>query len=110
MSRSNLSELRDAIVGVIAAEKAYNVPALCVRLGLDEGDASEAMSSKARYASTRLAKLPAQDLLQVARTLLDEDEDFELREAADRMAERGTPPVSDLTRRKLLTVYDVSVA
>jgi hypothetical protein len=56
---SNFSELREAIASVIAIEKAHNVPALCVRLGLDDGEESEAMSSKARYASSRLAKLPA---------------------------------------------------
>ncbi|HEX8127079.1 MAG TPA: abortive infection family protein [Allosphingosinicella sp.] len=108
MSRVQVSELREAIVAVIAAEKAYNVPALCVRLGLDDGDTSEAMSSKARYASTRLAKLPADRLIAVARALLEEGDDFGLREAADRIAERATSPISDLTRRRLLSVYDGS--
>lgn len=106
MSRAKLSELREAIVGVITAEKAYNVPALCARLGLDDGEVSEAMSSKARYASTRLAKLPTDRLVAVARVLLDETNDFALREAIDVIAERNTPPVSDLTRRRLLRVYD----
>lgn len=106
MSRAQLSELRDAIAGAIAAEKAYNVPALCVRLGLDEGEESEAMSSKARYASTRLAKLPADRLVGVAHVLLEETDDFGLREAADRITERETPPISDLTRRRLFSVYD----
>jgi hypothetical protein len=106
MSRVQLSELRESIAGVISAEKAYNVPALCVRLGLDDGEVSEAMSSKARYASARLAKLPTDKLVAVARTLVEETNDFGLREAVDLIAERGTPPVSDLTRRRLLGVYD----
>ena len=108
MNRVQLSELRDAIAGAIAAEKAYNVPGLCVRLGLDDGEASEAMSSKARYASTRLAKLPAESLVGVARVLVEETGDLALREAADRVAERETPPISDLTRRRLLSVFDGS--
>ena len=102
------NELRETIAGVIATEKAYNVPALCVRLGLDDGEESEAMSSKARYASSRLAKLPADRLVAVARALLEEANDFGLREAVDLIAERGTQPISDLTRRRLLTVYDGS--
>jgi hypothetical protein len=106
MSRAQLSELREAIAGVIATEKAYNVPALCVRLGLDGGEVSEAMSSKAHYASTRLAKLSTDSLVSVARALLEETDDFALREAVDLIAERNTPPVSDLTRRRLLRVYD----
>jgi hypothetical protein len=74
-----------------------NVPALCVRLGLDDGEVSEAMSSKARYASARLAKLPIDRLIAVARALLEETDDFALREVTDRIAERDTPPISDLT-------------
>lgn len=101
-------DLREAIARVIATEKAYNVPALCVRLGLDDGDESEAMISKARYASSRLAKLPADRLVSVARALLEETDDFGLRKAADRLAERDMPPVSDLTRRRLLGVFDDS--
>lgn len=108
MSRVQLSELREAIAGVIAVEKAYNFPALCVRLGLDDGEESEAMSSKARYASTRLAKLPADRLVAVAQALLEESDDFRLREAANRITERDTPPISDLTRRRLIAVYDGS--
>jgi hypothetical protein len=42
----------------------------------------------------------------VARVLLEETDDFGLREAADRTAERETPPISDLTRRRLLGVDD----
>lgn len=106
MSRVPLSELRAAIASAIAVEKAYDVPALCVRLGLDKGEESEAMRSKARYASTRLAKLPAHRLIEVARLLLNEADDFGLREATNRVAERETPPISDLTRRRLISVYD----
>jgi hypothetical protein len=106
MRRVQLSELRDAIASVIAVEKAYNVPALCVRLGLDEGEVSEAMSSKARYASTRLAKLPAERLIGVAKALLEETNNFGLSEALAMITERDTPPISDLTRRRLLSVYD----
>lgn len=65
------------------------------------------MSSEARYASTRLAKFPADGLVAVAQALLEETNDFGLREATHRIAERETPPVSDLTRRRLLGVLVV---
>lgn len=106
MSRAQITELRDAVASVIAAEKAYNVPALCVRLGLDDGEESEAMSSKARYASARLAKLPVDGLISVARALLEETDDFALREITNLIAERDTPQISDLTRRRLLSVFE----
>lgn len=103
---AQLASLRSAIAEVIAKEKAYNVPALCVRLGLDTGDVSEAMQSKARYANMRLASLPSDALVEVAEKLLKDSEDFYLREMLNRISERGTPPISELTRRRLLGVFD----
>jgi hypothetical protein len=109
MTTIQLNDLRDTIAGTIASEKAYDVPALCVRLGLEEGEESEAMRSKARYASARLMSLPEDRLLQIARTLLEDREDFGLREVVDKFSERGTPAVSELTRRRLFGVFDGEV-
>ncbi len=106
MDRGLLNDLRTAIADVIAREKAYNVPALCVRLGLGEGEESEAMRSKFRYASARLAAEPADRLVAVARILLDEEHDFGLAELLAKATEAGTPKVSDLTRRRLLGLFD----
>lgn len=106
MNSVKLIDLRDAIASVIANEKAYNVPALCVRLGLDDGEEAEAMRSKVRYASARLAALAGDRLVKVAHTLLAESEDFGLREIVNKISERGTPPVSELTRRRLLGVFE----
>ncbi len=106
MSRIQVRELRNVIAGVIASEKAYDVPALCVRLGLEDGEVSEAMGSKARYASARLAKLSVERLVAVADALLSESDDFVLREARNHVIEGEFPVVSDLTRRRLLSVFD----
>lgn len=106
MNRGMLNDLRNTIADVIAREKAYNVPALCVRLGLDEGEEAEAMRSKFRYASARLAAVPANRLVAIARTLLEEEDDFGLAELLAKVTEEGTPPVSELTRRRILAAYD----
>lgn len=108
MSHIYIRDLRQIVAGVIAEEKAYNVPALCVRLGLADGEESEAMSSKARYASSRLAKLSAEKLVKVANDLLIEDYDFNLLEAVDRVTELGTASISELTRRRLISLYNGS--
>jgi hypothetical protein len=51
--RARLESLREAIADAIATEKSYNVPALCVRLGLlaqaGEEDKAEAFRSKRAY-------------------------------------------------------------
>lgn len=91
MSRIQVRELRNVIAGVIASEKACDVPALCVRLGLEDGEVSEAMGSKARYASARLAKLSVDRLVAFAEELLSEADDFVLREARNHVIEAEFP-------------------
>lgn len=106
MSRGLLNELRNILADVIAREKAYNVPALCVRLGLEAGEESEAMRSKFRYASARLASVRGDRLIAIARLLLEEEHDFGLAELLAKVSEAGTSAVTELTRRRLLAVFD----
>lgn len=67
-----IRELRTEIANAISDHKAYDVPGVCVRLGLEGGNSSEAFNSKFRYAMSRLVSLPAEDLLAMAKTLLQE--------------------------------------
>jgi len=106
MNRGLLNELRNSLADVTAREKAYNVPALCVRLGLEAGNESEAMRSKFRYASARLASVPGDGLIAIARLLLEEEHDFGLAELLAKVSEAGTPPVTELTRRRLIAGFD----
>ena len=53
-----LETLRDAIAEALwAAVSAPSLPAACVRLGLRDGDASEAMHSKRKYVRARITSL-----------------------------------------------------
>jgi len=106
MNRGLVNELRNSLADVISREKAYNVPALCARLGLDAGDESEAMRSKFRYASARLASLAADRLVAIAKLMLEEEHDFGLAELVAKVFEAGTPAVTELTRRRLLAGFD----
>lgn len=106
MNRGLLNELRTTLADVIAREKAYNVPALCVRLGLDAGEEPEAMASKFRYASARLASVSSERLVAIARLLLDDEHDYDLAELLAKVTEMGAPAVSQLTRRRLLAGFD----
>ena len=58
--------------------KAYDLPNLCVRLGLESGTESEAMSSKRMFMSKRLAGLDEARLRGVARDLAEDIENPEL--------------------------------
>jgi hypothetical protein len=98
--------IRTRAAEVIAGEKAYDVPALCSKLGLAPGDVDEAMRSKFKYAHSRLMNVPAAKLLQITRAVLEEEHDFALAELVAKAQEHGGPEVSALTRRRILGVFE----
>lgn len=67
-----LIELRDGIVEVIAAsEKAYDVPTICVSLGLDPGTEQEAFSSKRVYVRSRIITKSLSELVDLGEKVLE---------------------------------------
>ncbi|WP_425964210.1 hypothetical protein [Rhizobium nepotum] len=98
--------LRTKLADAIAGFKAYDVPGVCLRLGLNEGSADEAFNSKFKYARTRLADVDAQAALGMARKLLEEVESFDLAEIVAKIDELETPSVSEVTRRRIVAVFE----
>jgi hypothetical protein len=96
-----VKSIRTRAAEVIAGAKAYDVPALCVRLGLSEGSEDEAMHSKFKYAHSRLMEMSPDAVLKVARALLSEEQDFDLAEYLAKADELGTRAVSARTRRRV---------
>lgn len=104
---SSLAKLiRTRAAEVIAGVKAYDVPALCSRVGLAPGEVDEAMHSKFKYVHSRLMKVPAAKLLPIVRAILEEEHDFALAELVAKAEETGSPEVSALTRRRILAVFE----
>lgn len=101
---SLIRELRNEIANTIAAYKAYDVPGVCTRLGLADGDGAEAFNSKFRYASSRLAGIAAEDLLAMAGKLLEDTTNYSLAELASKLKESQEPKITEVTRRRLLSV------
>lgn len=99
-----IRELRTEIANAISGHKAYDVPGVCVRLGLEGGDSSEAFNSKFKYAMNRLVSVPAEDLLPMAKTLLQEVTSYRLSEQVAKIEEFGQPGITEITRRRLLSV------
>ena len=106
MNGATINELRERIAEVVAAAKAYDVPAICVRLGLAEGTEEEAMRSKLRYVNSRLLPLPTAQVVEAAQILLEQEQDFFLSELLAQVTEQRTPTVSALTRRRLFQVFE----
>lgn len=101
-----LAGLRSLVTSVIADEKSYNVPSLCVRLGLADGTPEDAHRSRFRYAQQRVMALDAAAVLAAARALLLEHPQNELTEAVAKIDELPGPPVTPLTRRRLMALFD----
>jgi hypothetical protein len=71
-----LDTLREQIARAVATAKAYDVPAACVRLGIQaaaaEADAQEAFGSKRLYVRRRILDWSESDLLGLAARVLRE--------------------------------------
>lgn len=99
-------DLRHAVASVISDFKAYDVPILCARLGLREGTSEEAYSSKFKYAEKRLTEVDTPEILDIGRKLLQDCENYELSEVVAKFEEMNGNEVTELTRRRILSVFD----
>jgi len=81
-----LYSLRDCISGILAAHvKSYNLPEVCVKLELEQGEAEEAHCSKRIYVKNRLLNLNEAALLRVASDVLKEFDDSVLADMVGEM-------------------------
>jgi hypothetical protein len=78
-------QLRNLVAGALYPTKAYDLPALCERYGLDPGEESEAFSSKTQYVLRRLKKLPEARVLQIAKLVSADVDDDDLRAAVEQL-------------------------
>jgi hypothetical protein len=99
------TQLRHLVAGALYPTKAYSLPAVCERYGLDPGDSQEAFSSKTQYVMRRLEKLSDEKVLGVARIVVQDLPDDKL-QAAIELLDRDGHLVSDLTRHHLAEVLD----
>jgi hypothetical protein len=104
-----VGRLRTALANGIANFKAYDVPAVCERLGLAPGTGDEAFNSKYRYAISRLQNLRADKVMDAARLYLEEVTDFDLSELVAKIDDFDRTHVSDLTRRRVVALFNGAV-
>jgi very-short-patch-repair endonuclease len=96
-----LESLKHNIASVLSVTKAYELPAVCTRLGLEAGDDSEAWSSKYRYVLRRVQFLGKDEAIRVAKEILQIRSSYQLEETLDKLVPlRGT--ISAITRRQLI--------
>lgn len=101
-----VAALKAILTELISQESAYKVPDICQAIGLDEGETSEAMRSKARYVERRLTGQPVEVVLTAAERYLLENHDYYLEEALAKAKEVGSSLVSEHTRRRIVAHFD----
>ncbi len=101
-----LKELRQLLASAIADAKAYDVPGLCRRLNLGDGEDREAFASKFKYAHKRLIEVTAEQVVASARQLTAEGSYFALSEQLAKIDELKGAPVTTLTRRRLIALFE----
>lgn len=102
MAPAKPAKLREAIANTLRDVKAYDLPAMCVRLGLAAGDESEAFASKYTYVHKRLMALDRAELQRVGAQVLEEFDAPELEKCLDAVALQSGSTVSPLIRRRIL--------
>ncbi|MFN0263954.1 abortive infection family protein [Tepidamorphus sp. 3E244] len=101
-----VKQLRNVLAGAISDFSANEVPSLCSRLQLRDGDRDESFKSKFKYAERRLIEKSAAELIPIAQRLLEEVDSYEVAEALAKLHEAGKATVSELTRRRIMTLFD----
>lgn len=86
-------KLRDAIAEVIAKSSANDVPAICRRYDIGDGDSNEAMGGKARYVNNRLLSLPNNRVLDIARAVAEDEGDPRLLELLASIESKSVAPM-----------------
>ena len=102
-----VQELRLELASAFSDYKAYEVPGVCARLGLEEGSEKEAFRSKFKFASSRLAAIGVEPLLEKARLILDEIDAFRLLETVEKIMDLQRSDVTKLTRRRIAKLLSV---
>lgn len=101
-----LDTLREQIAQAIAAAKAYEVPDVCVRLGIQQAvadsDAQEAFGSKRMYVRRRILSWDEADLLTLAARVLREYASEDLENTLSEMTLHAEHRVSSLVRCDVL--------
>lgn len=96
-----LTQFRELIANAIAIEKSYNLPNICTKYGLDEGDEGEAHRSKRHYVLKRIEDKNQEELIKLSKLVLEDYYDYDLEEFTWLQGE-GKASITQITRRHIL--------
>ena len=99
---NKLSSLIESISYCLASEKSYNLPEVCKKYGLDEGEEDEAFRSKAKYVRTRIIGKSEEFILNLSKQLINDYQSFQIGHALNEYTDGSFYILTEITRQKLI--------
>lgn len=104
------TDLIESIALVLSGEKAYNLPDVCLKYGLEFGEDSEAFNSKRIYITKRLKGKDQLFLIDVAKRIAKDYQSNELTRLLNILSPSGFFDITQITRRNIMDfLYSGSV-
>ncbi|MCP1133294.1 hypothetical protein NKT34_08335 [Paenibacillus polysaccharolyticus] len=101
---ASINELIDAIIYVLLEEKSYDLPTVCTKYGLENGQESEGISSRRLYVQKRLKSKDQLFLLDLAKRIINDygSKANTLAKLLLRLHPTGLYAISEITRRNIM--------
>ncbi|QGQ97552.1 hypothetical protein EHS13_23010 [Paenibacillus psychroresistens] len=96
-------DIIDQISLVLSGEKSYDLPVVCVKYGLDNGDDSEAFKSKRMYITRRLKGKDQVVLIDIAKRIAKDYQSKELSKLLNILSPSGFFQITQITRNNIFS-------
>ena len=97
-----LDDLRNGISNCLSNEKAYDLPNVCQRYSLGDGDESEAFQSKFKYVITRLKDKKEKFIVDLAKELINDYQSYQIGNSLNQYLEFQYYLLTELTRKEII--------
>jgi hypothetical protein len=97
-----LDDLRNSIASCLSGEKAYDLPKVCQRYSLDDGEESEAYHSKYKYVITRLKNKNEIFILDLAKELITDYQSYKIGNSLNQYQDLQFYKLTEITRNELV--------
>lgn len=101
---ANLNKIIEEIAHVLSEEKSYDLPSVCKRYGLEDGNEDEAFRSKRVYVQKRLKGKDQLFLLDLSKRIIEDygEEAKSLSKLIYKVSPNGIFSLSEITRKNIL--------
>ena len=97
-----LDDLRNSISNCLSDEKAYDLPKVCKRYSLEEGEETEAFHGKYKYVITRLKDKKEDFILDLAKELINDYQSYQIGNSLNQYLDFQYYKLTEVTRNEIV--------